>query len=53
VMVIVFLRKSIRQGVVAYAACFIVGFIILTYFGSVHRGPNWQFYWWPSQWPIH
>jgi quinol-cytochrome oxidoreductase complex cytochrome b subunit len=53
VMAIVFLRKSIRHGVVAYSACFIVGFIILTYFGSVHRGPNWQFYWWPSQWPIH
>jgi quinol-cytochrome oxidoreductase complex cytochrome b subunit len=53
VMTIVFLTKSIRRGIVAYSACFIVGFIILTYFGSVHRGPNWQFYWWPSQWPIH
>ena len=21
--------------------------------GSVFRGPNWHFYWWPSQWPIH
>jgi hypothetical protein len=33
--------------------CFLVGFSVLTYFATVHRGPNWQFYWWPSQWPVH
>ena len=34
-------------------ACVMVGFFVLTYFATVHRGPNWDFYWWPSQWPGH
>jgi cytochrome b-561 len=45
--------NSVRLGAVALFTCFLVGFTILTYFASVHRGPNWQFYWWPSQWPVH
>ncbi len=45
--------KSMRLAVVAWLGCFIVGFVVLTYFASVHRGPNWEFYWWPSQWPVH
>jgi quinol-cytochrome oxidoreductase complex cytochrome b subunit len=46
-------RDSVRLGAVALFTCFLVGFTVLTYFASVHRGPNWLFYWWPSQWPIH
>ncbi len=45
--------KSIRLAVIGYIACFIIGYVVLTYFGYVHRGPNWDFYWWPSQWPLH
>ncbi len=44
---------SIRIGAIALFTCFFVAFIILTYFATVHRGPNWQFYWWPSLWPGH
>ena len=31
----------------------LAGFIILTYVGSQLRGPNWDFYWSKSQWPMH
>ena len=44
---------SIRFGAIALFTCFFVSFIILTYFASIHRGPNWGFYWWPSLWPIN
>jgi len=52
---LVVLRRwnSVRLAAVALFTCFLIGFTVLTYFASVHRGPNWQFYWWPSQWPIH
>jgi quinol-cytochrome oxidoreductase complex cytochrome b subunit len=46
-------RNSVRLAAVALFTCFLVGFVVLTYFASVHRGPNWNFYWWPSQWPLH
>jgi len=46
-------RNSVRLAAVALFTCFLVGFTVLTYFATVHRGPNWQFYWWPSQWPVH
>ncbi len=45
--------NSTRMGAIALFTCFLVAFTILTYFATVHRGPNWQFYWWPSQWPTH
>ncbi len=45
--------NSTRMGAIALFTCFIVAFVIMTYFAMVHRGPNWQFYWWPSQWPAH
>ena len=41
------------MAAVSLFTCFLVGFTILTYFATVHRGPNWHFYWWPSQWPLH
>jgi quinol-cytochrome oxidoreductase complex cytochrome b subunit len=47
------LTQSTRLGAIALFTCFIVAFVILTYFATVHRGPNWDFYWWPSQWPTH
>jgi quinol-cytochrome oxidoreductase complex cytochrome b subunit len=46
-------RNSVRLAAVALFTCFLVGFTILTYFATVHRGPNWEFYWWPTQWPVH
>ncbi|MGB7622749.1 MAG: cytochrome b N-terminal domain-containing protein [Terriglobia bacterium] len=52
--VIVLRRKnSVRLAAVALFTCFLIGFVVLTYFATVHRGPNWLFYWWPSQWPVH
>ena len=44
---------SIRLSAVALFTCFLAGFIVLTAMGSIFRGPNWHFYWWPSQWPTH
>jgi len=46
-------RDSVRLAAVALFTCFLVGFTVLTWFATIHRGPNWQFYWWPSQWPVH
>jgi hypothetical protein len=45
--------SSTRMGAIALFTCFLVGFLILTYFATVHRGPNWDFYWSQSQWPVH
>jgi quinol-cytochrome oxidoreductase complex cytochrome b subunit len=44
---------STRMAAIALFTCFIVGFIILTIMGTYFRGPNWDFYWSPSQWPAH
>jgi hypothetical protein len=45
--------RSTRMGAISLFTCFLVAFVILTWFATVHRGPNWAFYWWPSQWPAH
>ena len=45
--------RSTRMGAIAMFTCFLVAFVIMTWFATVHRGPNWDFYWWPSQWPNH
>jgi hypothetical protein len=45
--------RSTRQCAVVFFTCFLVSFVILTYFALIHRGPNWDFYWWPSLWPSH
>ncbi len=42
---------STRQAAIALFTTFLVSFIILTYFATVHRGPNWEFFWSHSQWP--
>ncbi len=44
---------STRMGAIALFTCFVVGFIILTYVGTNLRGPNWDFYWSESEWPVH
>ena len=45
--------KSTRMAAIALFTCFLVGFTILTYFGTAHRGPNWDFYWSEKDWPVH
>jgi len=45
--------NSTRMGAIALFTCFLVGFAILTYFATVHRGPNWEFYWSQADWPTH
>jgi quinol-cytochrome oxidoreductase complex cytochrome b subunit len=45
--------SSTRMSAIALFTCFIAGFVILTYVGSELRGPNWDFYWSKSQWPVH
>jgi quinol-cytochrome oxidoreductase complex cytochrome b subunit len=45
--------RSRRLGAVALFTCFLCGFVVLTIIGVHFRGPNWGFYWSPSQWPGH
>lgn len=45
--------NSTRLGALALFTCFLVAFVILTYFATVHRGPNWNFYWSQAEWPSH
>jgi len=47
------LSGSTRMGAVALFTCFVVAFVILTYFATFMRGPNWGFYWSPADWPEH
>ena len=44
---------STRMGAISLFTMFLVSYVILTYTGTVLRGPNWDFYWSASQWPIH
>ena len=46
-------HDSTRAGALALFTCFLCGFIVLTIVGTWFRGPNWDFYWSPSQWPVH
>jgi hypothetical protein len=50
---VVKVTNSTRMGAIALFTCFLVGFVILTYFATVHRGPNWDFYWSHAAWPAH
>ncbi|MBC8412198.1 MAG: cytochrome b N-terminal domain-containing protein [Nitrospira sp.] len=45
--------NSTRMGAISLITFFLVCYVILTYTGTVLRGPNWVFYWSPSDWPIH
>ncbi|HET9599656.1 MAG TPA: cytochrome b N-terminal domain-containing protein [Anaeromyxobacteraceae bacterium] len=44
---------STRAGALGLFTCFVVGFLVLTIVGVHFRGPNWRFYWSPSDWPGH
>jgi hypothetical protein len=44
---------STRAGALGLFTCFLAGFLVLTVIGYHFRGPNWDFYWSPSQWPGH
>ncbi|MEE8431310.1 MAG: cytochrome b N-terminal domain-containing protein, partial [Candidatus Desulfatibia sp.] len=44
---------STRMGAIAFFTMFLLSFAIFTYVGTELRGPNWDFYWSKSQWPIH
>lgn len=44
---------STRMGAIALFTMFLVSYTILTYTGTELRGPDWQFYWSKSQWPVH
>jgi cytochrome b-561 len=45
--------RSTRLAAIALFTTILVGFVILTWIATVHRGPNWDFYWSKSQWPVH
>ena len=44
---------SARAGALGLFTCFLCGFVVLTVIGTYFRGPNWQFFWSPSEWPGH
>ena len=43
---------SSRMSAIALFTCTMTGFIIYTAMGIWFRGPNWEFYWSSSQWPV-
>ena len=45
--------QSARAGALGLFTCFLCGFLLLTVIGTYFRGPNWGFYWSPSDWPKH
>lgn len=45
--------NSTRAGAIALFTCFLCGFIVLTVIGTYFRGPNWDFFWSPSDWGGH
>lgn len=44
--------RSTRMAVIALFTCAITGLIIYTATGIWFRGPDWEFYWTSSQWPV-
>jgi quinol-cytochrome oxidoreductase complex cytochrome b subunit len=46
-------HNSTRAGALGLFTCFLCGFVLLTVIGTYFRGPNWVFYWSPSDWPSH
>jgi quinol-cytochrome oxidoreductase complex cytochrome b subunit len=45
--------NSTRAGALGLFTCFLCGFTVLTIIGTYFRGPNWNFYWSPADWPGH
>jgi quinol-cytochrome oxidoreductase complex cytochrome b subunit len=52
-LMITYKTDSTRMGAIAMFTLFLISFVILTYMGTELRGPNWEFYWSKSQWPVH
>ena len=46
-------HDSTRAGALGLFTCFLAGFVVLTVVATYFRGPNWDFYWSPSDWPVH
>ncbi len=46
-------QNSVRAGALALFTCFLCGFVVLTIIGTYFRGPNWEFFWSPADWPKH
>lgn len=44
---------STRAAALGLFTCFLCGFVVLTVIGVHFRGPNWEFFWSPSDWPAH
>ncbi len=44
--------KSRRHAALALFTCVMIGYIIFTIVGVYFRGPNWEFFWLKSQWPV-
>ncbi len=44
---------SARAGALGLFTCFLCGFVVLTVIGTYFRGPNWEFFWSPADWPRH
>jgi quinol-cytochrome oxidoreductase complex cytochrome b subunit len=45
--------QSARAGALGLFTCFLCGFVVMTIIGTYFRGPNWDFYWSPADWPKH
>ncbi len=43
--------NSTRLAAIGLFSCFLICFVILTYFATFLRGPNWDFYWSQAHWP--
>ncbi len=52
-LIVIHKTGSTRMGAIAMFSLFLVSFLIFTYVGTELRGPNWEFFWSKSQWPIH
>ena len=44
---------STRLGAICMFTMGMAAYVILSYVGSELRGPNWDFFWSKSQWPVH
>jgi len=44
--------RSTRYAAMALFTCAVIGFVVLTAVGYWFRGPNWEFFWLKSQWPV-
>ncbi len=50
---VIHLSGSTRMGAIALFTLFLISYLIFTYVGTELRGPNWEFFWSKSQWPVH